>query len=73
MDFSGYEKDFNPKYYEILSLYPASIIDPTLTSLLVIGKNCNTRDSQDKKCKEFIDNPTLPATIGVYSLQKTEK
>ncbi|MGA3013011.1 MAG: hypothetical protein ABSD71_03135 [Bacteroidales bacterium] len=73
MDFSGYEKDFNPKYYEILSLYPARIIDPTLTSLLVIGKNCNTRDSQDKKCKEFIDNPTLPATIGVYSLQKTEK
>lgn len=73
MDFSGYEKDFNPKYYEILSLYPAKVIDPGLTSLLVIGKNCKTRDSKDKECKEFIDIPTLPGTIGVYSFRKAEK
>jgi hypothetical protein len=73
MDFSGYEKDFNPKYYEILSLWPARIIDPALTSLLVIGKNCKTRDSKDKECKEFIDIPALPGTLGVYSFRKTQK
>jgi hypothetical protein len=73
MDFSGYVKDFNPKYYEILSLWPARIIDPELTSLLVIGRNCKTRNPQDKVCKEFAENPALPGTIGIYSCRKKEK
>jgi hypothetical protein len=73
MDFSGYEKDFNPKYYEILRLFPAMLIDPGLTSLLVIGKNCKNRDPEAYECKEFVDIPSLPGMIGVYSLKKTKK
>jgi hypothetical protein len=73
MDFSRYEKDFNPKYYEILGLCTARMLDPDLTSLLVIGKNCKTRDYRAKECKEFDENPALPGTLGVYSLRKTEK
>ncbi|HZX62530.1 MAG TPA: hypothetical protein VFE66_04885 [Bacteroidales bacterium] len=73
MDFIGYEKDFNPKYYEILRLVPAMLVNPGLTSFLVIGKNCKKKDPKEKECKEFIDTPELPGIIQVYSLQKTEK
>jgi hypothetical protein len=73
MDFTGYEKDFNPKYYEILRLVPAMLINPGITSLLVIGKNCKNKDPKEKECKEFIDIPSLPGTIEVYSIQKTTK
>ncbi len=73
MDFSGYDKDFDPKYYEVLRLFPAMLLNPGMTSLLVIGKNCKTRDPKNNECKEFIDIPALPATIGVYSFRKTEK
>jgi hypothetical protein len=72
MDFSSYEKDFNPKYYEILRLFPAMLVTPGLTSLLIIGKNCRNRDLKDNECKEFIDLPALPGIIGVYSFRKTE-
>ncbi len=73
IDFSGYEKDFDPKYYEILRLFPAMLINPGLTSFLVIGKNCRSRDPKNKECKEFIDIPALPGIISVYSFRKTGK
>ena len=73
MDFTGYENDFNPKYFEILRLFPAMLVDPGLTSLLVIGKNCKNKDPKEKKCREFIDLPALPGTIQVVNFQNTEK
>jgi hypothetical protein len=73
MDFTGYEKDFNPKYFEILRLFPAMLVDPGLTSFLVIGKNCKKKDPKEKGCREFIDLPALPGTIQVVTFQNTEK
>ena len=73
MDFSGYEKDYNPKYYEILRLVPAMLVSPGLTSFLVIGKNCKNKDPKEKECREFINLPVLPEIIQVFSLQKVEK
>lgn len=73
MDFTGHEKDFDPKYYEILRLVPAMLVNPRLTSLLVIGKNCKNKDPKQKECKEFINLPALPGTIQVFTFQKTEK
>ena len=73
MDFIGYEKDFNPKYYEILRLVPAMLVNPGLTSFLVIGKNCKKKDPKEKECKEFIDLPALPGILQVFTLQNTEK
>ena len=73
MDFTGYEKDFNPKYYEILRFFPAMLVNPGLTSFLVIGKNCKNKDPKEKECKEFVDLPALPGTLQVYTLRKTEK
>lgn len=72
IDFAGYEKDYNPKYHEILRLVPI-LVTPGLTSLLVIGKNCKTRDPKDKECREFTDFPGLPGTIQVYGFRNTEK
>jgi hypothetical protein len=72
MDFTGYEKDHNPKYYEMLRLVPAMLVNPGLTSFLVIGKN-GKNDPKKKENKEFIDLPALPCSIQVYSIQKTEK
>jgi hypothetical protein len=73
VDFSGYENDYNPKYYEVLRLVPAMLVTPGITSLLVIGKNCKHKDTKEKKDKEFIDLPALPGRIGVYSFKNTEK
>ena len=73
IDFAGYENDFNPKYYEILRLVPAMLVNPGLISFLVIGKNCKNQDPKEKECKEFIDLPGLPGTIQIYSLEKAEK
>lgn len=73
MDFTGHEKDFDPKYYEILRLVPAMLVNPRLTSLLVIGKNCKNKDPKQKECKEFINLPALPGTIQVFTFQNTEK
>jgi len=73
MDFTGYEKDFNPKYYEILRLVPAMLVSPGQTSFLVIGKNCMNKDPKEKECREFINLPALPGIIQVFSLQKAEK
>jgi hypothetical protein len=73
MDFTGYEKNFNPKYFEILRLFPAMLVESGLTSFLVIGKNCKKKDPKTKECKEFIDLPALPGTIQVVTFQNTEK
>jgi hypothetical protein len=62
MDFSGYEKDFNPKFYEALRLLPGRWIDPGKCSMMVIAKNT--------KQKEYENLPYLPNSIQVYSLKK---
>jgi hypothetical protein len=39
LDFSGYSKDQNPKYYESLILVGGDFSDRSRTSVLVVGKN----------------------------------
>jgi hypothetical protein len=73
MDFTGFDKDFNPKYYEILRIVPGMLVNRDLTSLLVIGKNCKRRDSTSNECKEFIDLSVLPGILQIYSLTRAEK
>lgn len=73
VDFTGYEKDFNPKYFEILRLVPANLLNSGITSLLVIGRNCGKRDPKTNECKEFTELPALPGTLEIYSLEKAGK
>jgi len=57
IDFTGYNKDQNPKFYEALKLVPGRITDPSVTSILVIARN-----------REEL--PYLPNTLAIYSFKQ---
>ena len=59
IDFTGYEKDHNPKYFHTLSIFTGNFLAPNQASLLLIQKN------HDKK-----DYKMLPDAIQIYSLEK---
>ena len=68
IDFQGYEKDHNPKYYGILKICEGRFIDPAHTSLLLIGRNCKNWDKLTDRCTDYEQLPELPDFISVYSL-----
>jgi hypothetical protein len=55
LDFRGYDKDFNPKYFEHLKLVSGTLVHPGITSLLVIAWNNENL-------------AFLPNTLQVYTL-----
>jgi hypothetical protein len=55
IDFKGYSEDHNPKYYEMLDIFPGGFITPDRSSLLLIQKNREHRGN------------ALPDAAGVYS------
>ena len=57
VDFHGFEKSCNPKYYESLRLVPGSFLSPGSGSLLVAGKVARDRQYQT----------VLPDFIQIYS------
>jgi hypothetical protein len=73
MDFTGYEKDFNPKYYDVFRIISGNFLNNRVLSLLVIGRNCKTRDSITGECSEFQNLPFLPNTLQFYSFQPPKK
>jgi hypothetical protein len=73
MDFKGYEKDFNPKYYDVLRIIPGVFLKPGEESFMVIGRNCKTRDTLTNECSEFQNLPFLPNTLQFYSFQTSKK
>jgi hypothetical protein len=68
VDFTGYEKDRNPKYYEILMIIPGRFTDAGKNSFLVIARNCLEKEADGKKCRKFNELPALPNTLQVYSV-----
>ena len=62
VDFKGFEKDHNPKYFESLRICPGTFLKPGLSSLLMIQKNPKNPASR-----------ILPETIQIYSFDKNEK
>jgi len=73
MDFTGYEKDFNPKYYDVLRIIPGAFLDRGTKSLLVIGRSCKTRNTITQECSEFQNLPFLPNTLQFYSFKTSKK
>jgi hypothetical protein len=61
IDFTGYEKDHNPKYFESLKIFSGSFLKQSQSSLLLIQKNPANKDFMG-----------LPETIQIYSFSKTE-
>jgi hypothetical protein len=68
IDFQGYVKDHNPKYYGVLKICAGRFVDPARTSLLLIGRNCKHWDKVTDSCREYEQLPELPDFIGIYSL-----
>ncbi len=62
VDFHGYDRDQNPKYYEMLALIPGYFVNPSATSFVVIGKNARERGYEK----------ILPDFIRLYSVPKSK-
>jgi len=60
VDFTGYAKDQNPKYYESLRLVPGSYLRPQDVSFMVIGHVAASRHYQ-AVLPDFTDLYSLPA------------
>ncbi|MEI6455386.1 MAG: hypothetical protein WCO93_03780 [bacterium] len=73
IDFTGYPKDQNPKYYEVLRMIPGCFTDPSVTSLLVIGRNGKEVAKEFGKDREYQNKSALPDFISVYSLKRPFK
>jgi hypothetical protein len=73
VDFTGYDKDYNPKYFGTLRLFPAMLVNPGLNSLIVIGKNHMNKEIKGKDDNSFIGRAALPNTIQVYSFKSVVK
>lgn len=67
VDFTGFDKDYNPKFYEALRLVAGRLVHPSETSFLVIARNCKDRDFRGGVCREWDDLPYLPNCVRIYS------
>ena len=63
IDFQGYEKDHNPKYYEFLELLPGNFISPAEPGFMVIGHVAPERHYQS----------ILPDFISLYLPEEKKK
>ncbi len=69
IDFKGYSNDYNPKYYEFTKIVSGKFINSAKSSLLIINCNCADADFNGKHCKQFENNPALPNSVGLYSIE----
>ncbi len=73
VDFSGYEKDYNPKYFGILKIIPGRFLSNKETSFLLIGRNCKMKEERNKECDEFENLSVLPDVLQLYTYPKQSK
>jgi hypothetical protein len=57
VDFQGYDRDCNPKYYESLMLVPGHFLGPSVISFLAVGHVAKERNYQ----------AVLPDFVGLFS------
>lgn len=70
VDFKGYPKDYNPKYYEFIKIVSGKFLSKDKTSLLVVMCNCADADFKGTHCNT-VDNLTfLPNSTQVYTISK---
>jgi len=72
VDFKGYEKDYNPKYYELFVPVTGRFLHPGQDLMLIISSNCREWDLYGKKCREAENHPSLPDRINLYTLKPYE-
>lgn len=67
IDFKGYPKDHNPKYYEFVKIISGNFNSKDQTSILVMMRNCADADFNGKACKQFENLPYLPNSTQLYN------
>ena len=65
IDFRGYDKDQNPKYYEFPKIIPGNFTGSGL-EILCILRNCADVDFDGKHCRQFQKIQDLPDKIQLY-------
>ena len=69
VDFKGYPKDFNPKYYEFVKIVSGKFINANQSSLIVIMRNCADDNFDGVHCKEYENLSALPNSTQLYSIE----
>ncbi|MBM3404505.1 MAG: hypothetical protein FJY10_06410 [Bacteroidetes bacterium] len=67
VDFTGYDSDHNPKYYENLLIFPGRFLEPHVSNLLTIGYNCAENKGSKTPCQAAAGYSFLPDFISIYS------
>lgn len=73
VDFKGYPKDYNPKYYEFVKIISGNFFNKDQTSLLIMMRNCVDTDFNGKTCKQFENLPFLPNSTQLYNANSKVK
>ncbi|CAN5345605.1 hypothetical protein BH10BAC1_BH10BAC1_06620 [soil metagenome] len=70
VDFKGYAKDYNPKYYEFVKLIQGRFLSKDQTSLIVVMCNCADVNFTGEHCDEIEYLPFLPNAVQIYRIVK---
>ncbi len=68
IDFKGFPKDCNPKFYETIKLICGNFYSPTKSSLLMVLRNCADLDFDGLSCTTYGGSPDLPDQLQMYTL-----
>jgi hypothetical protein len=69
VDFKGYPKDYNPKYYEFVKIVSGNFVESGKTSLLVMMRNCSDKNFNGTECTGYEDVDYLPNSTQLYFIQ----
>ena len=73
LDFKGYTKDYNPKFYEVVRLIPGCFIEKNKTSFLTICYNCKNNDVTNSRSKQYVNLGFLPNALYVFNYKNNMK
>ena len=68
VDFKGYPKDYNPKYFEFVKLITGKFLSKEKTSVLIVMCNCADANFNGKKCDQIENLPFLPNSVQLYNI-----
>ena len=73
IDFTGYEEDHNPKYYEKLVILQGKFISSAFTSFCVVAGNCHKTKGGAPDCTKWANLPVLPDKVQIYNYPETKQ
>jgi len=73
VDFKGYTKDYNPKFYEVVRLIPGCFIEKNKTSIITLCYNCKNDGINNSKCKQYVNHTFLPNALHVFTYKHNTK